>query len=103
MLPLKGEQNTKEVLLHSSVEQNLKQDKRGGNNKETILLTINTFKKFCLKANTKKSDEIHNYYIKLEEVLHDTMNEETVELRNQLLIKDEKIKLNEIKYNNDLK
>ena len=46
LLP-KEEQNTKEVLLHSSVEQNLKQDKRGGNNKETILLTINTFKKFC--------------------------------------------------------
>ena len=40
LLPLKGEQNTKEVLLHSSVEQNLKQDiqnKQGGNNKETIL------------------------------------------------------------------
>ena len=40
LLPLKGEQNTKEVLLHSLVEQNLKQDnqnKRGGNNKETIL------------------------------------------------------------------
>ena len=91
------------ILLPLKGEQNLKQDKRGGNNKETILLTINTFKKFCLKADTKKADEIHNYYIKLEEVLHDTMNEETVELRNQLLIKDEKIKLNEIKYNNDLK
>jgi len=91
------------ILLPLKGEQNLKQDKRGGNNKETILLTINTFKKFCLKADTKKADEIHNYYIKLEEVLHDTMNEETVELRNQLLIKDEKIKLNEIKYKLDLK
>ena len=89
------------VLLLPKEEQNLKQDnqnKRGGNNKETILLTINTFKKFCLKANTKKSDEIHNYYIKLEEVLHDTMNEETVELRNQLLIKDKKIKQSNEKY-----
>jgi len=98
LLLSKVEQNTKEVLLHSSVEQNLKQDKRGGNNKETILLTINTFKKFCLKADTKKSDEIHNYYIKLEEVLHDTMNDETVELRNQLLIRDEKIKQSKEKY-----
>ena len=97
LLP-KEEQNTKEVLLHKRVEQNLKQDKRGGNNKETILLTINTFKKFCLKADTKKADEIHNYYIKLEEVLHNTMNEETVELRNQLLIKDEKIKQSDEKY-----
>jgi hypothetical protein len=86
------------ILLLPKEEQNLKQDKRGGNNKETILLTINTFKKFCLKADTKKADEIHNYYIKLEEVLHDTMNEETVELRNQLLIKDEKIHQSKEKY-----
>ena len=86
------------ILLPLKGEQNLKQDKRGGNNKETILLTINTFKKFCLKADTKKADEIHNYYIKLEEVLHDTMNEETVELRKQLLIKDEKIQQSKEKY-----
>jgi hypothetical protein len=35
-----------------------------GLNKEKILLTVNTFKKFCLKAGTKKADEIHDYYIK---------------------------------------
>ena len=55
-----------------------------GLNKETILLTVNTFKKFCLKAGTKKADEIHDYYIKLEELLHETVNEETNELRLQL-------------------
>lgn len=49
----------------------------GGNNKEQILMNINTFKKFCLKAGTKKADEIHDYYIKLEEILHETINEET--------------------------
>jgi hypothetical protein len=59
-------------------------DNRGGSNKETILLTVNTFKKFCLKAGTKKADEIHDYYIKLEELLHETLNEETNELRLQL-------------------
>jgi hypothetical protein len=51
---------------------------------ENILLTVNTFKKFCLKAGTKKADEIHDYYIKLEELLHETVNEETNELRLQL-------------------
>ena len=51
---------------------------------ENILLTVNTFKKFCLKAGTKKADEIHDYYIKLEELLHETINEETNELRLQL-------------------
>ena len=30
---------------------------KGGHNKETIMLTIETFKKFCLKACTKKADE----------------------------------------------
>jgi len=76
-------------LLHSSVEKN--KNIYGGNNKEKILLTINTFKKFCLKAGTKKADEIHDYYIKLEELLQETIDEETNELRNQLSIKDKEI------------
>jgi len=65
---------------------------------ETILLTVNTFKKFCLKAGTKKADEIHDYYIKLEELLHETVNEESNELRKQLLdTKQENEKLSEEK------
>lgn len=32
---------------------------KGGHNKEIIMLNIATFKKFCLKAGTKKADEIH--------------------------------------------
>ncbi len=59
-----------------------------GLNKETILLTVNAFKKFCLKASTKKADEIHDYYIKLEEILQETINEETNELRLQLQNKE---------------
>ena len=55
-----------------------------GLNKETIMLTVNTFKKFCLKAGTKKADEVHDYYIKLEELLQDTVEEESSELRKQL-------------------
>jgi phage anti-repressor protein len=65
----------------------------GGRPKEEIKMTINTFKKFCLKAGTKKADEIHDYYIKLEELLHETLKEEAEELRNQLLIKDHNFKL----------
>ena len=33
---------------------------RGGHNKEIFMLNITTFKKFCLKAGTKKADAIHN-------------------------------------------
>jgi len=72
--------------------------KEGGRPVEKITITINTFKKFCLKAGTKKADEIHDYYIKLEELLQETINEETNELRLQLqnkekdlLLKDEKL------------
>jgi phage anti-repressor protein len=57
---------------------------RGGHNKETIMLTINAFKRFCLKAGTKKADQIHNYYINLEETLHEIVNEESNELKLQL-------------------
>jgi len=60
-----------------------------GLNKETILLNINTFKKFCMKTGTKKADEIHDYYIKLETLLQETMNEENSELREQLTKKEE--------------
>lgn len=69
----------------------------GGQNKETILLTVNAFKKFCLKANTKKADEIHDYYIKLEELLQETINEETNELRLQLQKKEKDLLLNDEK------
>lgn len=59
---------------------------------EKIMLNIITFKKFCLKSGTRKADEIHDYYVKLEELFHETVDEETNELRNQITIKDEEIK-----------
>lgn len=58
--------------------------KHGGQNKERILMTITTFKKLCLKSNTKKATEIHDYYINLEETLQEITNEESSELRLQL-------------------
>jgi phage anti-repressor protein len=61
---------------------------RGGHNKENILLTIDCFKKLCLKANTDKANEIHNYYIKLEKIVTETAIEESEELKEQLQIKD---------------
>ena len=57
---------------------------RGGRNKEIIMLNIATFKRFCLKAGTKKADDIHEYYIKLEETLQEVSHEETSELKRQL-------------------
>ena len=75
-----------------------KKDTRGGHNKEIIMLNIDTFKKFCLKAGTKKADEIHDYFIKLENVLQEILFEESEELKQQLLhVEDQKAKEYETK------
>ena len=65
-----------------------KHDKWGGHNKHRILLTVNCFKSMCLKSQTKKASEIHEYYIKMEEVLHEIIKDETDELKLQLEQKD---------------
>jgi hypothetical protein len=67
-------------------QENIKstEEKWGGHNKQTFLLTIKCFKSMCLKAQTKKASEIHEYYMKMEEVLHDIVEEETDELRLQI-------------------
>jgi phage anti-repressor protein len=61
-----------------------KKTPRGGHNKETIMLNVDTFKKMCMKAGTKKADEIHDYFIKLEKVLQETLYEESNDLKLQL-------------------
>ena len=58
--------------------------KNGGQNKQTIKLTIRCFKSLCLKAQTNKASEIHEYYMKMEETLHQILDTETSELRAQL-------------------
>jgi len=63
----------------------------GGHNSEKIYLNIKTFKSLCLKAQTKKADEIHEYYIKLEELIIEVLEEEALEMKNKLLIKDNEL------------
>jgi hypothetical protein len=70
------------ILLTHAEEQD--KTTHGGHNKQTILLNIDTFKKLCLKAGTKKADEVHEYYILLEETLHDVIQEESNELKLQI-------------------
>ena len=59
--------------------------KHGGHLREDTFLTIRCFKKFCLKARTKKADEIHDYYLTLEETLQETVEEESSKLREELI------------------
>ena len=63
----------------------------GGHNKEIIMMTVKCFKRMCLKSGTTKADEIHEYFIKLEEILHEVVEEESNELRLQLTQKDEQL------------
>jgi len=81
----------KQELDYQIVFRQLAENLTSGRPKEKIMLNIKTFKKMCLKANTTKSNEIHDYYIKLEELLHELINEETNELRLQLQEKETEI------------
>jgi MSV199 domain len=58
---------------------------RGGNTKSKIMLNVKTFKLLCLKSGTKKADQIHEYYINLEETLQEVIHEESTELKDQLV------------------
>jgi hypothetical protein len=69
---------------------------KGGQNKEMFMLNVKTFKKFCLKAGTKKADEIHEYFIKLEEILQEIIQEESSELKLQLENKTNELEQKEI-------
>ena len=82
------------LLLSQSTQQ--KKHVRGGHNKETIMLNIRTFKRLCLKAGTTKADEIHEYYIKLEETLQEVIQEESNEIRLQLEQKNKLLEKSEI-------
>jgi hypothetical protein len=69
--------------------------KRGGNNKEKIMMNITTFKKLCLRAGTRKAYVIHDYFIILEESLQEIVNEESNELRLQ--VEKNEVKSNELR------
>ena len=56
------------------------------------MMNIKTFKSLCLKCPTKKAEEIHNYYINLEEVVQDTIIEQCVSLTKQLVTTQEELK-----------
>jgi hypothetical protein len=61
------------------------QSATGGQNKEIIMMTVNTFKKFCMKASTKKADQVCDYYLKMENIMLQYTKEQ-INNQNQLLI-----------------
>lgn len=58
---------------------------------------IRTFKKFCMKADTKKADNILDYYMKMEEILHEHTSEIAKQYKEDLAqTKKELVKYKEI-------
>jgi len=47
-------------------------------------MNIKTFKSLCVKAGTKKADEIHDYYMKMEKMIQEVVTEECNELKLRL-------------------
>ena len=89
-----------------SDEESNKKDLGGGQNKETILLTVDCFKNFCMIASTPKSKIIRSYYIKMENIMHEYYKNFKIknhELQNalQLSIKETAIKRHEVLIENN--
>jgi hypothetical protein len=94
--------NYTNVLKTQSGEQKKEKGKgRGGHNLQKFILNIKTFKSLCLKAGTKKADEIHDYYMKMEEIIQETINEESDQLRLQLDQKNKQIETQTIQNEKD--
>lgn len=55
-----------------------------GSTPEIILIKTETFKQLCMLCNTEKGKEIRLYYLKLEKILQETIDEETNEIRLEL-------------------
>jgi len=90
---------TRDVDYKSALPNWGERKNEGGFNKEFILMNIETFKGLCMIAGTSKSKEIRQYYLKLEELMHETLNEETKELKMQLQIKNEELSEKETEIN----
>ena len=112
---LSGEQDHKNFAAANAaaklktVRKEEKVETRGGHNKEIILLSIHCFKKLCLKAKTKKLEEIHEYYIQLEEIMNEIISEQAQELciklddsYKQIVEVNKKLELNTTEMENNL-
>ncbi len=74
-----------------------KKQGRGGQNKEIIMLNIESFKILCMLAGTEKSKEIRKYYLKIENLMYEIINEENKEFKKELnkqINENKELKLN---------
>ena len=86
----------KDYIKPLSLERKQSSGGRGGHNKDTFLLNIKTFKSFCLKVGTKKANEIHDYYLKMEDIIREVINDECNDLKLQLEQKQQQLETQQI-------
>jgi phage anti-repressor protein len=78
-----------ENLIPFKGEQDESQNTHGGNNKERILLNVETFKVFCMTAKKPKAKLLRKYYVKLEKLIQQVINKQSGEMKNLLCSKED--------------
>ena len=73
----------------------------GGQNKETILMSVQTFKMLCFQANTEKAKRVRGYYIKMEKVMQKYIEKLMIDTKAKLEddLKTKQLKMDEIEEN----
>jgi phage anti-repressor protein len=74
------DEDYKVALFHTEKRKN-----EGGYNKEDIMLNVDTFKNLCMIAKTEKGKQIRKYYVKLENVYNETINDEIRQSKQELI------------------
>ena len=104
------EQNNDYIIINSL----LPKDKQvhGGQNKEIIKMNVNTFKSFCMIANTERGKTTRKYYLKMENIFFkycENLNKNIIErmnIENKIMIEklqlDNKITIQSIEEDNIL-
>jgi hypothetical protein len=83
--------NKEDQCNNNQYEESKNDNKRGGHNKEIIMLNVSTFKKFCMTASTKRAIEICDYYVKMENIMFQYTHEKLIEFQQKLLETQEKL------------
>lgn len=86
--------------IKTEVSQETEKIETRGRKQEYITLTVNCFKKLCLKSRTDQADKIHDYYVNLEKIINETVIEEADELRKMLESQQTQLKLKDSQKHN---
>jgi len=71
-------------LLGKLTQQKLREENRGGSNKQTILLTVDCAMEICLLVNTERGKQVRHYYMKIEKIMKNDIKLKFEEQQNQM-------------------